>query len=658
MVHASRQWLDDNREDLDAIMLSDDWENAFGLADNHTFLEECAIHAAGMATFAEWLYGGEPARLYFGEDVILSKRGGHQGCPLMMALFCLVQRKLQVQAGVFSEGPGALDMKPAFADDSNMAGKTAVVLQKHKKMTQLAEELGMRYKFSKSLITTAAGEAYTGDLSGFDARIEINKSGNAKFLKSPVGSNEFCKAVVDAKVDEMICDIQAVAKLPDAHAALYILRHSANSGGINYLSRTTPPSCIRPAAERLDSAMRQAVSDVVGRPLDDKQWKQCTLPRSDAGLGLRSAAKHAPAAYIGSRQDTRHICKELRPAQRWEDGSSVEDECQGPLADACAILDAELLTGRPTRNSLLDKKAQTGLSMLINKQTSKELLETSTQWHRARLRAYAEPGANRWLEAQPSQALATHLTNEQISHAAGQLLGCELDEADLHCQFCSEISDAYGCHAQSCMAGGDATLRHNEGRNLIHRHCLKAGLAPRMEVRGLLWNGIATGVVDHRPADVLVSGEFAAISAGPHARAALDFGVTNALSPSNFKQTAEDPTSAARAYAELKRGRDATADLCEAAGIRYMPIVMSSQGGSDRESVKALKQLHRLVAAAQSAPVGEIRRRFEVDLSLILIKANYRAWQRRSTAYRQEPPEATAQKAAMSSALILEEPQT
>jgi hypothetical protein len=233
----------------------------------------------------------------------------------------------------------------------------------------------------------------------------------------------------------MISDIQAVAKLSDAHAALYILRHSANSGGINYLSRTTPPSCVRPGAERLDAAMRQAVSDVVGRPLDDKQWKQCTLPRSDAGLGLRSAATHAPAAYVGSRQDTRDICKALRPAQRWEDGSSVEDEWQGPLAEGCAILDAELSTGRPIRDSLLEKKAQTGLSMLINKQTSKDLLETSTPWHRARLRAYAEPGANKWLEAQPSQALATHLTNEQISHAASQLLGCELDKVDVYCQF-------------------------------------------------------------------------------------------------------------------------------------------------------------------------------------------------------------------------------
>jgi hypothetical protein len=233
-------------------------------------------------------------------------------------------------------------------------------------------------------------------------------------------------------------------------------------------------------------------------------------------------------------------------------------------------------------------------------------------------------------------------------------LGCELDEADAYCPFCSEISDAYGCHAQSCMAGGDATLRHNEGRNMIYRHCIKAGLAPRLEVRGLLWNGHSTGVDDHRPADVLVSGEFAAISARPHARAALDFGITNALSPANFMQTAEDPASAPRAYADLKRVRDAKAALCDAAGIRYMPIVLSSQGGMEKESAKALQQLHRLVASAQSVPVGDVRRRFEIDMSIILLRANYRAFVRRACTHRHDSAEKSLQNSAVAAALVLD----
>jgi hypothetical protein len=41
------------------------------------------------------------------------------------------------------------------------------------------------------------------------------------------------------------------------------------------------------------------------------QWGQATRPISFAGLGLRSTAQHAEAAYMASRTQTADICKEL-----------------------------------------------------------------------------------------------------------------------------------------------------------------------------------------------------------------------------------------------------------------------------------------------------------------------------------------------------------
>ena len=83
-----------------------------------------------------------------------------------------------------------------------------------------------------------------------------------------------------------------------------------------------------------------------------------------------------------------------------------------------------------------------------------------------------------------------------------------------------------------------------------------------------------------------VGGEFAANIGTPHSRVAIDFGISNALSPANDEATAWDGVSAAKAYAAHKRTRHATGRRCNAEGIRYLPIVYTSQGGVDPDATK------------------------------------------------------------------------
>ena len=70
---------------------------------------------------------------------------------------------------------------------------------------------------------------------------------------------------------------------------------------------TCPPNLIQQALMAFDDSMREILSDLVGGRLSDWTWLKVSLPISLGGLNLRRAVFHAPAAYIGSLQQSRSL---------------------------------------------------------------------------------------------------------------------------------------------------------------------------------------------------------------------------------------------------------------------------------------------------------------------------------------------------------------
>ena len=64
--------------------------------------------------------------------------------------------------------------------------------------------------------------------------------------------------------------------------------------------------------------MREAFEASTGLALSEAQWQQATLALSRGGLGLRSATRHAAAAYLASRTATRELCRAIDPAYEWD----------------------------------------------------------------------------------------------------------------------------------------------------------------------------------------------------------------------------------------------------------------------------------------------------------------------------------------------------
>ena len=106
-------------------------------------------------------------------------------------------------------------------------------------------------------------------------------------------------------------------------------------------------------------------------------------------------------------------------------------------------------------------------------------------WDRARLEGVAAPHAGACLDAPPSRAQDMLMTNVQMRSRVGRRLGVALCE-EMACPFCFCTLDKWGCHAESCMSGGDKTATHHCIRNRLYIHAKGAGAVPVLEAADVL----------------------------------------------------------------------------------------------------------------------------------------------------------------------------
>ena len=121
-------------------------------------------------------------------------------------------------------------------------------------------------------------------------------------MKSPVGTKDFCEQVVMKRVEKAEKIFDELAKLPDRHCALYLLRYQ--SGRMDYILRTTPSSDCNKALGRFDAALRRAYEAIIGAGLAGHQWQQACLSTRLGGVGLRATQMHADSSYYSSRAMT------------------------------------------------------------------------------------------------------------------------------------------------------------------------------------------------------------------------------------------------------------------------------------------------------------------------------------------------------------------
>jgi hypothetical protein len=234
--------------------------------------------------------------------------------------------------------------------------------------------------------------------------------------------------------------------------------------------------------------------------------------------------------------------------------------------------------------------------------------------------------AGRWLDATPSKTLDKHMSSAELSTTTAMHLGVDVLEGGGPCGFCGAVMDTKGIHPCSCMAGGDTTMRHNEVRNIVYRYGRRACLNAELEKAGVLDEpGVFVSL--SRPADVMVD-DFR-VGERSTDRVALDIKVINALGAGHFNETLRGPLVAAAAYREQAIAHGDTGARCAARGIKYEPLVFTTQGGCEAHAEAILAQIAEAAAKIEGRPSAAIKAEMMQTISMSIARSVAKAVIRR-----------------------------
>ena len=119
-------------------------------------------------------------------------------------------------------------------------------------------------------------------------------------LGAPVGNLSFSQSTVSLKVKEIDNLFSKLGSLEDPQVELALLRSCFGIAKFGFILRTCDPATNGDVFASFDNAQCRALSNLTGSSIStsDPRWILASLPVSLGGVGLRSAALHAPAAFV------------------------------------------------------------------------------------------------------------------------------------------------------------------------------------------------------------------------------------------------------------------------------------------------------------------------------------------------------------------------
>lgn len=143
-----------------------------------------------------------------------------------------------------------------------------------------------------------------------------------------------------------------------------------------------------------------------------------------------------------------------------------------------------------------------------------------------------------------------------------------------------------------------------------------------------------------RPADVMVD-DMDATSRG-HERVALDIKVINALGAGHYQDTLEGSLVAAEKYRESACARGNVRARCEARGVRYEPLVFTTQGGCEKHSEAIITQIADKVAQVECRDAGKVKAEILETICMSIMRSVAKAVIRRRPRARVQKSEVAA----------------
>ena len=291
---------DPNTSQDTRCLLQVDLINAFNRVDRATAFREVRRLFPELARWFESTYGTQ-AELMFGEAVIRSCDGFHQGDPLACLFFAVVLHPIIMK--IASEVPDLL-LNGWFLDDGSLMGKlddlsTAVnIIRQEGPAKGLFLSTSATSPRPKSTIWCPS--LPSPDLDPLNQGIPRIQDPGIVLLGSPIGSHQFVQDKIERKIQQVHQLTQSLPLIKDPHSEYVLLRSCFSLPKIVFLLRSTDPTHHQDLWATFDDLIRDTTTQILGSNIDDKQWAQAQLPVAMGGLGLRGAVEHSPGAFISS----------------------------------------------------------------------------------------------------------------------------------------------------------------------------------------------------------------------------------------------------------------------------------------------------------------------------------------------------------------------
>ena len=633
-VHSARSWM--QRAAPGKGLLKLDFRNALNIVSRDVALQEVRHRFPTLARWTQWCYAS-PAHLQFGQHRLASETGVQQGDPLGPLLYAAALHRLATVLANLEVNGMKLDMTMFYLDDGALAGDLNLLAAALQCILAEGPALGLHLNIGKSVLVLP-GEAAPDLQALFPAGLLVGEggvsrvacNGNFDLLRAAVGDRAHCEAFARRRVQEASELMHRLPALGNPQMGLRLLRECAGYCKVLHSMRRTPPGLQQDALNQFDSDVRMTFCNMTGLMPSDTEWLQATRGLHQAGLGLRSASVHAPAAYLSSRGASADLARALDNGFGTEvEHGDFHRQPDSNIDDALAALNQHFPQNqRFTADSALASR-QRAMSHAIDAAGHEARLMAACPEDRATMRSECEPGARALWQAIPNRSLGLALEPAEFICEVRQRL-CMADcAADRWCPLCDAVVDRKAHHPRTCAAGGDRVLRHNGLRNFIFRRAAAAGLHPELEKAGLPLP--ARPPTEHnrhaarrRPADVYLP----TWTGG--APAALDFAVTAPQKQGTLAQAAERALAAATEYSNRKREHQNTEDQCRAAGVTFVPMVAETTGAWAPEAMDVLRQIAVATAATSGRDARDILKEILQGAAVCIRRASARAELRRA----------------------------
>ena len=238
--------------------------------------------------------------------MIHSCEGIQQGDPLGPLLFCLSIHHLLL--ALHSE------LRMSYLDDISLGGDVEDISNDLVMFKQGAKDVGLQLNPNKCEIISVVPDSQNSILSLLPGSRIVNLS-MATLLGSPLGDVPGISSVLSEKTN-LLKIMGERLPLLSTHDAYLLLRHSIALPELLYCLRTAP-CFLSPQLQQYDAVLKTIMCNTFNIHLsnDHSAWTQAVLPVRHGGLGIRSAVRLAPSAYLASAAASSTLVHQILPPQ-------------------------------------------------------------------------------------------------------------------------------------------------------------------------------------------------------------------------------------------------------------------------------------------------------------------------------------------------------